>query len=139
VTPKTLRYYERLGLLPRPARTESGYRDYGAEILDRLGFIRAAQASSLSLGEIRSVVALRDRGKAPCDRVRQLLQRRTAELDRRIEQLTRMRSELEGLTRRARRLSPSDCRPGGICHLITPSSAHRLPKAFRRRGGSPAG
>ena len=82
-----MRYYERIGVLPAPSRSTSGYRDYRPDALDRLGFIRASQAVGLSLGEIRQVVALRDRGETPCDHVYQLLQRRTAELDERIDEL----------------------------------------------------
>jgi DNA-binding transcriptional MerR regulator len=53
MTTKALRYYERVGLLPEPDRIDSGYRDYGDTVFDRLRFIRAAQAVGLTLGEIR--------------------------------------------------------------------------------------
>jgi DNA-binding transcriptional MerR regulator len=121
VTSKTLRYYERIGLLAPPSRSQSGYREYQRDVLARLGFIKAGQALGLSLGEIRPVIGLRDRGETPCDHVSQLLARRTAELDERIEDLRRLRRELTRLTRRARRLDPMKCDPRGICHLITPS------------------
>ena len=61
-----LRYYEKAGLLPPPQRTPSGYRAYDASVLQRLVFIRAAQAVGLSLPEIREVIAIRDGGTAPC-------------------------------------------------------------------------
>ena len=121
VTSKTLRYYERIGVLPAPSRSASGYRDYRPDALDRLGFIRASQAVGLSLGEIRQVVALRDRGETPCDHVYQLLLRRTAELDERIDELQTLRRDLRALTKRARRLDPTDCNPRGVCHLIQSS------------------
>jgi MerR family transcriptional regulator, copper efflux regulator len=69
VSAKTIRYYEDIGLLPAPARLASGYRDYEPSTLDRLAFIRAAQAVGLSLGEIRGIVALRDEGQTPCGHV----------------------------------------------------------------------
>jgi MerR family copper efflux transcriptional regulator len=59
-----LRYYEQLGLLPDPDRTESGYRAYGEEAVDRLAFIRAAQAVGLTLAEMRQVLGVRDAGEA---------------------------------------------------------------------------
>jgi len=121
VTSKTLRYYERIGVLPAPSRSASGYRDYRPAALDRLGFIRASQAVGLSLGEIRQVVALRDRGETPCDHVYRLLQRRTAELDERINELQALRRDLQALTKRARRLDPANCDPRGVCHLIQSS------------------
>jgi DNA-binding transcriptional MerR regulator len=122
VTAKALRYYERIGLLPEPARSPSGYRNYDWTVLSRLRFIRAAAAVGLSLGEIRQVAALRDRGAVPCDHVYELLQRRAAEVDERIEELQRLRRDLKGLTGRARRLDPADCDPRGVCHLIAPSA-----------------
>src|SRR6266852_7504450 len=115
VTTKTLRYYERIGVLPAPSRSSSGYRDYRPDVIDGLGFIRAAQAVGLSLGEIRQVVALRDRGETPCDHVYRLLRRRTAELDERIDELQALRRDLQSLTKRARRLDPADCDAGGVC------------------------
>ena len=121
VTTKTLRFYERIGVLPAPSRSPSGYRDYRPDVLERLGFIRAGRAVGLTLGEIRQVVALRDRGETPCDHVYQLLQRRSAELDERIDQLQSLRRELQALTKRARRLDPADCDPRGVCHLVKSS------------------
>src|SRR5919108_1580316 len=96
VTNKTLRYYERIGLLAAPSRSESGYRQYRPEVLGRLSFIKAAQAVGLSLGEIRQVIGLRERGETPCDHVSQLLQRRTAELDERFQQLQPLETNTSG-------------------------------------------
>ena len=118
VSTKTLRYYERLGLLAPPPRTPSGYRDYSGDVLDRLGFIRSAQAVGLTLGEIREVIAFRDRGETPCVTVLELIERRRSELDARIEELQLLRTELDRLAQRARTLDPADCSPETICHLI---------------------
>ncbi|HEV3363596.1 MAG TPA: MerR family transcriptional regulator, partial [Acidimicrobiia bacterium] len=81
---KTIRYYESVGLVPRPVRLPSGYRDYEESTLGALAFVRAAQAVGLSLGEIRSILALRNQGDVPCGYVVELLRSRSAELDRRI-------------------------------------------------------
>lgn len=121
VSTKTIRYYEDIGLLPPPLRLPSGYRDYDGSALDRLAFIRAAQAVGLSLGEIRSIVALRDGGETPCGYVVDLLRSRSAELDRRIAELRSLRVELHRLVQRAEDLDPANCDPGRICHLIGPS------------------
>ena len=72
-TAKTLRYYEDVGLLPDPDRSPAGYRDYGPEVLDRLHFIRRGQAAGLTLAQIGQVLAIRDRGQAPCQHVTDLL------------------------------------------------------------------
>jgi len=86
--------------------------------VDRLGFIRAAQAVGLSLGEIRGIVALRDGGDTPCGHVVNLLQARSAELDRRIADLHSLRGELHRLVELAESLDPADCDPRAICHII---------------------
>jgi MerR family transcriptional regulator, copper efflux regulator len=120
VSAKTIRYYEDIGVLDPPARTPSGYRDYTPEATDRLAFIRSAQAVGLSLGEIRGIVALRDRGTTPCGHVLDLITARAADLDRRISELQRLRTELGRLVDRAQRLDPADCDPRRVCHLIGP-------------------
>jgi MerR family transcriptional regulator, copper efflux regulator len=118
LTAKAIRYYERVGLLPPPRRTDSGYRDYDAAALDRLGFVLAARTAGLTLGEIRGVLALRDRGQAPCGHVLALIERRERELEARISDLARRRRGLAALAERARELDPADCRPEGVCHVI---------------------
>lgn len=124
---KTIRYYEDIGVLAPPARTASGYRDYDAAVVDRLGFVRAAQSVGLTLGEIREIVALRDRGETPCGHVADLLQRRATEIEERIASLQGLEGELRRLARRARSLDPADCDPGLVCHLITPAAASGRP------------
>lgn len=118
VPTKTIRFYEDLGLLPPADRTPSGYRDFAMETVRRLAFIRAAQAVGLTLGEIRSVVGLRDRGETPCEHVLDLIEARAADVDRRIAELETLRTELRRLARRAKRLDPEACDPGRVCHLI---------------------
>ena len=120
VPAKTLRYYEDIGLVDAPARSGSGYRDYDAAVLDRLGFIRAAQAIGLSLGEIRSIVALRDDGQVPCGHVLGLLRARAEDIRRTIRELRVLQSELDRLVERAEDLDPADCDPQRVCHLIGP-------------------
>ncbi|MCA1843521.1 MAG: heavy metal-responsive transcriptional regulator, partial [Actinobacteria bacterium] len=119
VPPKTLRYYEGIGLL-RPERTPAGYREYDDHIFDRLTFIRSAQALGLSLAEIRSIVCVRDNGEAPCAHVTGLLQERSAAIARTIRELRTLQSELRVLIARAENFNPSDCDQDGICGLINP-------------------
>jgi DNA-binding transcriptional MerR regulator len=70
---KTIRFYEDSGLLPPPARTPSGYRDYGPEVVDRLRFIHRGQAAGLTLQKVRQILAIHDRGETPCGHVQQVL------------------------------------------------------------------
>jgi MerR family transcriptional regulator, copper efflux regulator len=115
---KALRYYESIGILPAPARTASGYRDYSDDALDVLGFVRSAQTVGLTLGEIREILAYRDRGEAPCAHVVDVIRRRAAMIEERIAALERTQSELRRLERRARSLRPEDCAPSQVCHVI---------------------
>jgi DNA-binding transcriptional MerR regulator len=97
INPKTIRYYERIDLLPAPARTAAGYRLYGAADRERLRFITKAKAIGFTLREIREILALRDGGDEPCPHLGQLLDRKLAAVDLHLRLLTEMRTELLAL------------------------------------------
>lgn len=122
VNPKTIRYYESIGLLPEPARSSSGYRLYSSGDTDRLRFIRRAKALGLSLEEIREILNVRSSGELPCGCVREVAGRRVAELDRRIAEMVRMRGDLALLAAAASEYSSGmdDCE-SGICPAIESS------------------
>lgn len=105
VNPRTVRYYESIGLLPEPPRTDGGYRSYDEHDVERIAFVRRARQLDLSLDEIREVLALRDRGERPCGFVLQVARARFDELERRIDDMQRARLELQALLRRADHLS----------------------------------
>ena len=90
----TVRYYERAGLLPPPARTASGYRVYDAGAVDRLRFIQGAQRLGLKLRDIADLLAVRDTGTCPCEPAGDLLRRRLAELDAEAARLAALRVEM---------------------------------------------
>jgi DNA-binding transcriptional MerR regulator len=117
-TPKTLRYYEEIGLLPAPPRTASGYRDYGSDAASRLVFIQAGQSVGLTLGEVREILAFRDRGETPCQHVASLIERHADDLSQRIAALERMRRDLERLAKRAKRASVRSTEGAEFCHII---------------------
>ncbi|NJD29941.1 MAG: heavy metal-responsive transcriptional regulator [Chloroflexi bacterium] len=123
LAPSAVRYYEQLGLLPPPGRTASGYRSYADDTVDRLTFIRSAQAVGLTLAEVGQVLGVRDAGEAPCRVVTELIDRRHAEVRARIAELQALERELAQLQKRAARLQARDCDPSGICHVI-PKLAH---------------
>ncbi len=89
-----LRFYERSGILGKPARTASGYRLYDADVLDRLAFIKKAQTLGFSLDEIRRIISESKMGECPCEEVREIVRRRLAELDKRLREMRRYRKEL---------------------------------------------
>jgi DNA-binding transcriptional MerR regulator len=116
---ETLRFYERRGLLGRPRRTGSNYRVYGPSVLDRLAFIRRAQAVGFTLDEIGEILAESAEGRRPCRHVREMARRKLADLDRRLAELRRYRTEL------ARTLADWDERgeeEGDFCGLIEHST-----------------
>ena len=119
---KTLRYYEEIGVLAAPPRTGGGYRDYTDDVIGRLEFVRAAQAVGLTLGEIREVIAFRERGEVPCGHVLDLILHHANEVERRIAELKRLRADLDRLARRARELDPAGCAESVVCHLLVPAA-----------------
>ncbi len=89
-----LRYYEQGGLLPPQPRTDAGYRDYAPDTAERVRFILRAKERGFSLREIAAVLALHDRGQAPCERVANTAKKKVARLDRQIAQLRERRNAL---------------------------------------------
>jgi DNA-binding transcriptional MerR regulator len=88
ITRDALRYYERQGLLVRPRRTAGGFREYDAATIDRIRFIKQAQAQGLSIKEIRELTSYQEQpGRARCRRVHDLLARKLQELDERRREL----------------------------------------------------
>lgn len=118
VTVKTLRFYEQAGVLPEPARRESGYRDYDQSAVPRLQFIKAAQAAGLTLAEIREVIAVRENTGPPCQHVVELLDAHAADLERQIAELTALRADVHRLRARADALDPLRCSATTMCHVI---------------------
>ncbi|MDP9020588.1 MAG: heavy metal-responsive transcriptional regulator [Actinomycetota bacterium] len=91
----TLRYYERIGLLPEPDRSPAGYRLYGHDAADRVRFIKRAQRFGLRLEEIGELLQIRERGLCPCGRTKRLLEERVAELSEEMAALQRLRDDIQ--------------------------------------------
>ncbi len=121
INAQTIRYYESLDLLPEPERTPAGYRDYGAEVAERLRFIRDAQACGLSLDEIQTLLTMKDAGQATCEHTLAFLEHHLADIDAQIERLHAARAEMLQLVTRARGLDPATCTDPHRCQVIVPS------------------
>lgn len=104
MTPDALRYYDRLGLVLPATRTPGGYRLYDRSGLERLSFIKKAQALGLTLEEVREILRVADRGTPPCEHVRLTLGARLAEVEARIVELESLRATLRRALARSRRL-----------------------------------
>lgn len=95
---KTIRYYDDIGLLaPTVERSNTGYRLFKLDVLDRLAFIKRAQALGLHLNEIQQILTVHDQGELPCGQVKHYLEEKVAEITRQIESLQVLRSQLQGI------------------------------------------
>ncbi len=119
INPRTIRYYEQIGLLPRPQREANGYRVYGQADVARLQFIRRARALDFSLDDIGEILAFRERGEAPCLYVLRTIDHQIDQVEQRIADLERLRQELIELRREAEDLPVDDVEGKEcVCHLI---------------------
>lgn len=107
---ETLRFYEREGLLVKPARTGSNYRQYPAEAVERVKFIRRAQLLGFQLKDIKELLVLRDDPDAGSGDVREKALAKLADIDQRIKDLEAMKAELTRLVAACNGTGPaSDC------------------------------
>jgi MerR family transcriptional regulator, mercuric resistance operon regulatory protein len=97
---ETIRYYERVGLLPAPARSSGGYRLFGTDHLKRLNFIRRARALGFSIGEIRTLLRLADERERPCAEVRVVADAHLKDVRAKITDLRRMERVLKATVAR---------------------------------------
>jgi len=119
VVTKTIRFYEESGVLPQPRRLPNGYRVYDDDDVSRLRFVRGARSLDLALDDISEVLDFRDRGEAPCRYVVGLLREKIVEVDARIDELKRLRLELQALSTAAAELPADDIEMKAcVCHLI---------------------
>ena len=110
VSTDTLRHYEGLGLLPLPQRTAGNYRDYSPASQQRVELIQRALTIGFSLSELKTILAVRDRGGAPCRHVRALMHSKIRAVGEQIRNLVSLRVELNRLSKdwdkRLRRTKP---------------------------------
>lgn len=114
VTVPTIRYYERIGLLRKAARSQSGYRRYPETIIEELSLVRKAQALGFSLEEIGSILTLGREGQQPCAHVLTLARNHLITLEERIRQMQRFRDVLAGAVEDWSRDQPCE----GLCQMI---------------------
>ncbi|MDA2916573.1 heavy metal-responsive transcriptional regulator [Nitrospinae bacterium AH_259_B05_G02_I21] len=100
LNPKTIRFYEEIGLIAPTGRTTSGYRLFDEEGVSRLAFIRKAQALGFTLAEIREILALRDVGSMPCDHVEVKINQKVGSIEERIAELEQLKASLTTLLER---------------------------------------
>jgi len=130
-SPDTIRYYEKIGVLPRASRTESGYRIYPANAVERVLVVQRALRIGFTLAELAEVLRARDAGGAPCLRVYQLAQEKLKGIEADIEVLRRTKRYLkEVLSDWEQRIQQAG--PGQKSHLL-----HSLSEALKNSGTAP--
>lgn len=116
---ETIRYYERIGLLPPPHRTQNGYRDYNEADVERLHFIYRARQLDFGLDAIREILDFREQGVPPCQYVMRVMDERINEIAQRIADLQRLRDELTTIAAAGKALPEDVQMRECVCHLIT--------------------
>lgn len=111
---ETIRYYERSGFLPQAERLPSGYRVYNYEAVNRVRFIKEAQALGFTLSEITELFGLTDDPDADCATVNKRAQIKLTEIDAKIRKLKSMRKSLERLAK----YCPADEQPLSECSIM---------------------
>ena len=107
---ETVRYYEKIGLLRAPARSAANYRDYASEHLARLSFIRRARDLGFTLEAVRELLALSDDAGQSCEAVDEIASAHLAEVERKIGDLSALRSELTRVLGSCRHGTIADCK-----------------------------
>jgi len=130
LSPATIRYYEELGLLTAPPRSESGYRHYPDTTIDELRFIKKGQGLGFSLEEIGEILKISRAGEAPCAHVLNLAERNLVAAEERIVRLQAFRDRLAAQI--AKWKGTTMCNAGGLCEII--SSAELPNGATTTRG-----
>jgi Cu(I)-responsive transcriptional regulator len=106
---ETVRYYERIGLMPAPRRSAGNYRKYDAGHVERLGFIRRSRALGFSLDQVRELLSLADDQSRSCAAVDEIAREHLAEIDRKVADLKVLRRELDALLRQCRHGVVAEC------------------------------
>ena len=107
---QTIRYYEQIGLMPKPARTNGNQRQYGSAALRRLEFIRHGRQLGFSLDAIRDLLSLCDQPDCPCNRADAIARNHLAKIESRIAQLQRLKREIKRMVAQCGGGRGSDCR-----------------------------
>lgn len=116
---ETIRFYEKTGLLPTPARTEGNYRAYTAEHLNRLSFIRRARDLGFSLEQVRELLALADDRNRSCSAIDAIATEHRLEVERKIRDLQALKAELDNLIDQCSCGTVAECR---IIEALSPAT-----------------
>lgn len=122
---ETIRYYERIGLLTKPARTPGNYRSFRAEDLHLLSFIRRARDLGFSPSQVRALLGLADQRDRSCEAIDGIAREHLIEVKRKIGDLTALRRELASIISQCGHQTVAECR---IIEALSPSGIERVGK-----------
>jgi Cd(II)/Pb(II)-responsive transcriptional regulator len=122
-TVETVRYYEKAGLLPEPARTSGNFRVYGPEHMERLRFIRNCRALGMSHEEIHTLLKLTDQPTEGCGAVNAVFDQHIAHVEERIQELAQLKLQLNALRQRCQSERTVDA--CGILHGLAAMGAEQ--------------
>ena len=140
VGPDSIRHYERLGIVPKAERSPAGYRLWTAQEVQYLKWVASAKRAGFTLHELGEIFRMYRAGSAPCRTVRDLLQQKLADLDRDIDELSNLRTELRGVfvrwKGRLRRASSGEFVPlfDDLHNVPVTQSTAALTRKSRKRG-----
>lgn len=118
VTPATVRYYSRIGLLDPRRESENGYRCFSTNDLHRVEFIRRAQTLGLTIGDIKTILESQSNGEIPCDQVKSMVKNRLAIIRERISDLQATEALITKTLSIWNKSGEQNPRNGEICPLI---------------------
>jgi len=106
---ETIRFYERIGIVPKPPRTQGGHRVYGRDHLKRLSFVRRSRELGFTLDEVRGLLELVDGGRYTCAEVKTITLNHLADIRRKIADLRRLERTLSDMAGKCRGGRVPDC------------------------------
>lgn len=95
MNPKTIRFYEEIGVIPKAERNASNYRIYSQEDLKRLSFIKKARTLGLSIDDIKNIIDIKEKGNLPGHQVINLLEKESADIENKIREMTQFKNKLD--------------------------------------------
>lgn len=126
ISTQTIRYYEKIGLLPAPMRASNGYRQYDNSDIERLKFITRARQLDFSLDDVDEILALKERREAPCRYVMDVMAQQMRAIEQRISDLRQLHDELYHLHQIGLDMPEDVEMKKCICHVIQTTTQEEL-------------
>ncbi len=117
ISPKTIRFYEEEGVIPKAKRSENNYRYYTEDDFKRLNFVKKARALGMSIEEIRKIFDIREKGNMPCCTVVSMLEKHLNDTEKKIEELTEFKNNLSNTINKFKK-NMDVGEQGEVCGLI---------------------